>query len=475
MFCKDDELGSVSLNISGGTLSATTTYGVLWQDGFLNNVGTGPQIDSVGADYYTANITDDNSCLLQVYATVKEPDSLFVRNISFQDSKCYRSVDGWVAFDIDGGVGPLVSIDSGLTMLSQSTFLNLDTGTYSYYITDVNGCTAFPNNWGQFTLNEPDSFYIANAIVKDVDCYGNNTGQIEIVAFGGNLLRYSIDSGMTYQDSAIFKNLYANTYSMQVIDTAGCQGQYSVSNTVAVNEPLPLTGIASIISGVNCQFDTTGVAEVAISGGTIPYSILWETEDTTLQVSGLNGFEYQYLITDANLCTFEGTVIVPTTDADCDSIPDQDDGFTDFDFDGIPNYLDTDSDGDGLSDFLERDYNRDGVVYDDCDNDGFPNFLDVDYCDVFIPTVFTPNGDGVNDNLEIPGIDAYPDNILSIFNRNGELVYRMAPYDNSFDGETSRTSIIQNPDGYLPTGTYYYTLEIPSIGVRHIGYLYIQR
>ena len=115
------------------------------------------------------------------------------------------------------------------------------------------------------------------------------------------------------------------------------------------------------------------------------------------------------------------------------------------------------------------------MVYDDCDKDGFPNFLDVDYCDVFIPTVFTQNGDGVNDNLEIPGIDAYPDNILSIYNRNGELVYRMAPYDNSFDGETSRTSIIQNPDGYLPTGTYYYTLEIPSIGIRHIGYLYIQR
>jgi len=473
--CKDDEFGSVSLNISGGTLSATTTYGVLWQDGLLNNVGTGPQIDSIGADYYTASITDDNSCLLQVYATVKEPDSLVVRNISFQDSKCYRSMDGWITFDIDGGVGPLASIDSGLTMLGQSTFLNLDTGAYTYHITDVNGCTAFPNAWGQFIINEPDSFYISSAIVKDVDCFGNNSGQIEIVAFGGNLLRYSIDSGMTYQDSAIFKNLYADSYSMQVIDTAGCQGQYSVSNTVTVNEPLPLIGTASIISGVNCQFDTSGVADVAITGGTVPYSILWETEDTTLQVSGLNGFEYEYIITDANLCTFEGTVIVPTTDADCDSIPDQDDGFTDFDFDGIPNYLDTDSDGDGLSDFLERDYNRDGVVYDDCDNDGFPNFLDVDYCDVFIPTVFTPNGDGVNDNLEIPGIDAYPDNILSIFNRNGELVYRMAPYDNSFDGETSRTSIIQNPDGYLPTGTYYYTLEIPSIGVRHIGYLYIQR
>ena len=473
--CKDDEFGSVSLNISGGTLSTTTTYGVLWQDGLLNNVGTGPQIDSIGADYYTASITDDNSCLLQVYATVKEPDSLVVRNISFQDSKCYRSMDGWITFDIDGGVGPLASIDSGLTMLGQSTFLNLDTGAYTYHITDVNGCTAFPNAWGQFIINEPDSFYISSAIVKDVDCFGNNSGQIEIVAFGGNLLRYSIDSGMTYQDSAIFKNLYADSYSMQVIDTAGCQGQYSVSNTVTVNEPLPLIGTASIISGVNCQFDTTGVADVAITGGTVPYSILWETEDTTLQVSGLNGFEYEYIITDANLCTFEGTVIVPTTDADCDSIPDQDDGFTDFDFDGIPNYLDTDSDGDGLSDFLERDYNRDGVVYDDCDNDGFPNFLDVDYCDVFIPTVFTPNGDGVNDNLEIPGIDAYPDNILSIFNRNGELVYRMAPYDNSFDGETSRTSIIQNPDGYLPTGTYYYTLEIPSIGVRHIGYLYIQR
>ena len=473
--CKDDELGAVSLAISGGTLATTSTYDIKWFDGSSNIIGTGDMVDSLSADYYTVDIRDDNACLLTVYSTVKEPDSLLVNQIKFADSKCFRSIDGFIEFDIDGGVGPLVSIDSGATMLSQTLFTNLDTGLYTYHVTDVNGCTAFPNNWGQFYIDEPDSFYVSSALVKNVDCFGNATGEIIISAFGGNMLRYSIDSGTTYQDTAKFGNLTAGSYYMQVTDTAGCIGQYSTSNQVIVTEPNLLVGTSTILSGVNCQFDTTGAAEVVIAGGTAPFGILWDTGDTLTSISGLSGLVYEYTITDSNNCVYTDVVIIPTTDADCDSIPDTDDGFDDFDFDGIPNYLDTDSDGDGLSDFLERDYDRDGIVYDDCDDDGFPNFLDIDYCDLFIPTVFTPNGDGVNDYLEIPGIEAYPDNTLSIYNRNGELVFRMAPYDNSFDGESSRTTIIQNPDGFLPTGTYYFTVEIPSIGIRHIGYIYIQR
>ena len=82
----------------------------------------------------------------------------------------------------------------------------------------------------------------------------------------------------------------------------------------------------------------------------------------------------------------------------------------------------------------------------------------------------SPNGDGINDFLVIDGILAYPDNKLSIMNRNGQLVFETKGYDNSnkiFDGHSNKTGQMQLP------GTYFYQLEYTVKGVtKHkTGYL----
>ena len=89
--------------------------------------------------------------------------------------------------------------------------------------------------------------------------------------------------------------------------------------------------------------------------------------------------------------------------------------------------------------------------------------------------MFTPNGDGANDYFIIPGIEGFEDNSLVIYDRNGNMVFNQAPYKNGFNGVTNGTAFINSQDGFLPTGTYYYVLSIPSISVREIGYFYIQR
>ena len=387
--------------------------------------------------------------------------------------------------------------------MSSGAFAGLDTGTYFVNVTDVNSCISYPTGMTQIQIIQPDSFYVDSVVIEDVDCFGNNSGTILISANGGNSLSYSIDGGLTIADSAFFDSLYAGSYTVQVIDSAGCQGTNSSNNIVNVLEPSLLQASATTILGTKCEIDTTGGATITPTGGVAPYQIIWETFDSTFTITGLNGFEYLYTVADSNLCLFEGVVKIPTTDADCDSIPDIVEGIDDIDNDGLPNYRDRDSDGDKLPDLIEIDANRDGIpaygelnlqLYDNCDSlDEYndfgllglvPNFLDPEACDtvLFLPGVFTPNGDGKNDKLVFPGIESYEQTTLTLFNRNGEIVFQKSPYDNSFDGTSSRTVFLNNNrDNYLPTGTYFYTLVIEDLlaefpeQARMQGYIYIQR
>ena len=74
----------------------------------------------------------------------------------------------------------------------------------------------------------------------------------------------------------------------------------------------------------------------------------------------------------------------------------------------------------------------------------------------------SPNGDGINDFLVIDGIQAYPDNKLSIMNRNGQLIYEATGYDNStkvFNGRSSKNGQMQLQ------GTYFYQLDYTVKGI----------
>ncbi len=74
----------------------------------------------------------------------------------------------------------------------------------------------------------------------------------------------------------------------------------------------------------------------------------------------------------------------------------------------------------------------------------------------------SPNGDGINDFLQIDNISQYPDNKLSIMNRNGQLIFEAKGYDNStkvFDGHSNQNGQMQLP------GTYFYQLDYTVSGV----------
>ena len=70
---------------------------------------------------------------------------------------------------------------------------------------------------------------------------------------------------------------------------------------------------------------------------------------------------------------------------------------------------------------------------------------------LFIPNAFTPNGDGLNDVWNIPGMALYPNASVLIFNRYGEVIYETKnytskPWDGTYKGKKQ------------PGGTYVYLI-----------------
>lgn len=71
---------------------------------------------------------------------------------------------------------------------------------------------------------------------------------------------------------------------------------------------------------------------------------------------------------------------------------------------------------------------------------------------IFIPNVFTPNGDGVNDIWNIPALKAFPNHTLKLYNRYGQIIFEskngIASWDGNYKGELQ------------PTGTYAYFVDL---------------
>ncbi|GEM_PF-1265881 len=77
---------------------------------------------------------------------------------------------------------------------------------------------------------------------------------------------------------------------------------------------------------------------------------------------------------------------------------------------------------------------------------------------ILIPTLFTPNGDGINDVFEILGLNEYyVSNTLTIFNKSYNVVYRKDNYQNDWTGDR------------LPMGSYGYILKtIDNTGKEYV-------
>jgi len=91
---------------------------------------------------------------------------------------------------------------------------------------------------------------------------------------------------------------------------------------------------------------------------------------------------------------------------------------------------------------------------------------------LFTNYLITPNNDGDNDYLVLEAISISQNNELKIYNRWGRLVYSKENYDNSFAGKANSGTVLQR-NKILPSGVYFYIINLKEVNKIHQGYLYI--
>ncbi len=146
------------------------------------------------------------------------------------------------------------------------------------------------------------------------DCHGgaNGTATATVSVTTVEPYTYLWSDGQTTPTA---RDLAAGTYSVTVTDANGCTAQA----TVTVDEPdlFVISAISPIISAPSCYGATDGSATMEVTGGTPPYSFIWDAatgDQRTATASNLAAGTYTVLVTDANGCsaaTFTATIPNP--------------------------------------------------------------------------------------------------------------------------------------------------------------------
>lgn len=487
--CATDFTGSIDATVVGGNDDPTEPYdgwNYLWvfdstsaqygEMGYHLNLHT-PSMDSLWAGRYFLTVTDYKGCWENDTIILTQPDSAIVDSIYSRNVTCYDSTNGIIEIFASGGTKLEYRVDPLAPFTSQTYWDDMSQGDTAYVtVVDSSFCYVSYKDKRRIIFDSLPTFSVNNSIITKALCFGDSTGRLEILVSGGSSPILNIDSTQTvFSDSLVFNGLPSDTVYITVTDTNNCTPIYNIARSIYIPQPDELLVNARTDSNVICFLDTNGIISGSVIGGTPPYDIQWSHGTIGLYDSAVVGGLYYLEVLDINGCYAYDSTVVESFDRDCDGIPDSVETFEDCDWDGIPNGYDLDSDNDGIPDELEYDYDKDGIVGDDCDGDGIPNYCDPDLCEFFIPSVITPNFDGANDALEIPGLQYFDNYKFTVYNIYGNKVFESDNQGSGFGGTAQSRVVWFSNDGELPSGTYFYVLEIRPDKWRQSGYIYIAR
>jgi gliding motility-associated-like protein len=299
--CFGANTGSIQTLVSGGTGAG---YSYNW-----SNSTTNPNATNLVAGNYNLTVTDANNCpILQSYTVTQPAQLLESVPAVITHASCFSHDDGSIDITMAGGTQPY-QYNWGALGATTEDIVSLTAGVYNLTVTDLKGCT-YPNS---FTVNQPSDIQLSS-IATAVDCFGNNTGAINLNVVGGTPMAGPTYTFAWYNHSGALSstitedalNLFAGNHTVIVTDAKGC----SDTLTTLVNQPPQLLITNPVFQNINCFGVPTGSINITVQGGIgVPYNYNWTTTNgsglnpTIEDQTNLGAGTYSIVAMDGNNCT----------------------------------------------------------------------------------------------------------------------------------------------------------------------------
>jgi len=464
--CSAPYNGSVSLNVSGGT----QPYTYSWSNG-----GNTSSATDMATGTYTATVTDANGCSNTIIIFVNIDSTILPMPVAqtVQDVKCRQLFNGSVDVNVTGGTPPYAyAWSNGSTGQDIS---DLTAGTYTLVVTDNNHC----QNGITATINDRSVDLSVGSTVS-AKCVPVNSGNIYVdVQNGFAPFMYQWSNTATTKD---LLNVAPDEYTLIITDSIGCKDTLTADVTKT-----PDPTVQTSITGIKCHGDANGAIAATAGAGSGNYTYNWNTGATTQVLNNISSGTYILTVQDNSTgCTVSDTVMLDEpaqltlnaaaiTNTSCAAADGTVDllaagGTTPYTYSmqgsaipvhvtglGIGQYTISVTDGNNCIATNSFTISRSA----DCD------------VDIVVHDVITPNNDGVNDLLVIEGVYNYPNCVLQVFDKWGDMVYEKKGYNNDWGG-------LDKKGQHLAAGTYYYLLKLNANNIfggknEFTGFIMIQR
>jgi hypothetical protein len=303
--CTGDNNGRI--NISSTGFNGTLTYQITGNNGFSNTLisATGTAVQTgLAPGIYTVRATDQAGCQSSpVTVTILQATTPLSVGVTGSNPPCRDEATGSANAIVSGGQAPYTFLwaaapGNPVNGATTPSVQNLAAGTYAVTVTDANGCQRTAN----ILIEQPATVLTVTAQITNSVCQGPN-GAINLTVTGGAPpYSFSWSNGSTDED--LF-NLLPGVYTGTVTDANGCT---RIAELTVGGVPNP--AINTSVNPPSCFGSNDGSIAVSISGGTPPFSYLWNTGSTNATVTGLFAGTYEVTVTDANGCTASRTIVL---------------------------------------------------------------------------------------------------------------------------------------------------------------------
>jgi gliding motility-associated-like protein len=445
--CGPGEKGSLQVN----AITALNNVTLLYSANNSPNNNNGLFAD-LTAGQYNIHIQSSDGCTLDSTVQLPIADKISVALSTTADT-C-GAQNGTLSIQrITGGNG-LNFVLPNQPAQTAPLFTGLAGGNYLLGISDENSCTAsFP--FDIQTLSPP--LPLADVKIEPAGSCGTGGGSIALTYSAGvNITGARLDND-AFQVTNLFTGVSAGVHHLQ-IKTNACLYDTILNVTAqAVNAP-----VASFVNKApDCFSRSNGSSVLTVSNIAMPYSVSFNGGPyaTFSQFTGLSAGVYPMKIKDAKGCEWPTTNIIPayqpvkplaqvtTTDAECVK---PNSGAARIIISGAETQYQFEwnnrqyASGNEITGLLPGTYIAGIINANNCKVDSVTVTINLNTangfnCDtIYMPTAFTPNGDGKNDVLQPIGYPLYGNIqgfVFRVFHRYGQVIFETHTAGKSWDGK----------------------------------------